>query len=198
MDRINYYEVLGVNRGDTPESIRKAYLARARAVHPDLNGDSPESIIAMQVLNEAYSVLGDAVKKRDYDKNGPMKVDSTDTARVSTGDKNLDLFLYDISSSKLNIVDLLKKLRLITPVLYENPIAYSAVLNRMIQLKNICKREYSRIELTLQQFNIKVDKFPKSQLEEFRLELEKLKTKLRKVSNDLRLIDDFLQWLEAV
>jgi curved DNA-binding protein CbpA len=60
------YEVLGVPEDATPDAIKKTYLARARALHPDHNRD-PRAEEAMKMVNAAYDVLRDPVKKAQYD-----------------------------------------------------------------------------------------------------------------------------------
>lgn len=60
------YEILGVPEDATPDTIKKTYLARARALHPDHNKD-PRAEEAMKAVNAAYDVLRDSVKKAQYD-----------------------------------------------------------------------------------------------------------------------------------
>lgn len=57
------YDLLGVAPASTSEELRRAYLVRARQLHPDTGGD-PE---AMTELNEAWAVLSDPVRRRVYD-----------------------------------------------------------------------------------------------------------------------------------
>lgn len=59
------YEVLGVARGATRLQIRTAYLARARAAHPDLVGG--RGLDVMRALNEAWATLKDASRRSEYD-----------------------------------------------------------------------------------------------------------------------------------
>lgn len=63
---VTLYEVLGVPEDATPDVIRKTYLARARALHPDHNKD-PRAEEAMKVVNAAYDVLRDPAKRAQYD-----------------------------------------------------------------------------------------------------------------------------------
>src|SRR3954470_1612866 len=69
---MTYYRVLGVPSGASRDDIHRAYLARARQVHPDVVADrSPAEIdhaaAQMRELNEAWAVLGDDKRRRDYD-----------------------------------------------------------------------------------------------------------------------------------
>lgn len=59
----NYYEILGVNRDASTEEIKKAYKEAAKAAHPDNGGDN----VKMQMVNEAWDILGNAQKRAEYD-----------------------------------------------------------------------------------------------------------------------------------
>ena len=63
---VTLYEVLGVPEDATPDVIRKTYLARARALHPDRNRD-PRAEEAMKMVNAAHDVLRDPAKRAQYD-----------------------------------------------------------------------------------------------------------------------------------
>lgn len=67
MARKDYYRILGVSRGASPDEIRKAYRALARRHHPDRNEGDPVCEERLKEINEAYSVLGDPEKKKAYD-----------------------------------------------------------------------------------------------------------------------------------
>lgn len=60
----DYYAVLGVAPGADKQTIRSAYLQRAKALHPDVDGGDGS---LMQDLNEAYAVLSDTVRRREFD-----------------------------------------------------------------------------------------------------------------------------------
>ncbi|MEP5759810.1 MAG: molecular chaperone DnaJ [Litoreibacter sp.] len=70
MAKRDYYEVLGVAKGASPDEIKKAYRARAKEYHPDRNADSPDSEAKFKEANEAYEVLKDGDKKAAYDRYG--------------------------------------------------------------------------------------------------------------------------------
>lgn len=72
ISRVSHYDVLGVDPGSPAAEIRKAYLAKARRVHPDFHTGDDASTRAkaeqqMRALNEAWSVLGDDELRRVYD-----------------------------------------------------------------------------------------------------------------------------------
>jgi molecular chaperone DnaJ len=66
----DYYEVLGVNRGEDPEVIKKAYRKLALQYHPDRNPDDPQAEDRFKEAAEAYEVLHDPEKRRLYDAYG--------------------------------------------------------------------------------------------------------------------------------
>jgi curved DNA-binding protein CbpA len=63
----DYYEVLGVAPGASAEEIKKAYHRLAFQCHPDRNWESEEAHEEMERINEAYAVLSDPIKRREYD-----------------------------------------------------------------------------------------------------------------------------------
>lgn len=71
MPGVTYYQVLGVDPDATAAELRRAYLGAARRHHPDLAGtDVAKRASAerqMQRVNQAWAVLGDPARRRDYD-----------------------------------------------------------------------------------------------------------------------------------
>ena len=62
----NYYEILEVDRKASPEVIDKAYKTLAKKYHPDLQNNS-NSQNKMQQINEAYEILSNDFKRREFD-----------------------------------------------------------------------------------------------------------------------------------
>ena len=66
----DYYEVLGVERGADDASIKKAYRQLAKKYHPDMNPGDAEAEKKFKEASEAYAVLSDPDKRRQYDQFG--------------------------------------------------------------------------------------------------------------------------------
>ena len=64
----DYYAILGVDATATPEQVRLAYRRCVREVHPDLNPQRADwATEQIQVINEAYAVLRQPARRREYD-----------------------------------------------------------------------------------------------------------------------------------
>ncbi len=70
MEFKDYYKILGVEKSATDDDIRKAYRKLAREHHPDVAKDKVRSEEKFKEINEAYEVLGDKQKRKDYDEIG--------------------------------------------------------------------------------------------------------------------------------
>ncbi len=66
----DYYEILGVDKEAAQEDIKSAYHQAALKWHPDRNPDKPDAEEKFKEISEAYSVLSDLDKKRNYDATG--------------------------------------------------------------------------------------------------------------------------------
>ena len=67
MNQKDYYDILGVNRDASQQAIKEAYRKLAFQYHPDRNKEDPAATQKMKDINEAYAVLSDASKRREYD-----------------------------------------------------------------------------------------------------------------------------------
>ena len=61
------YQVLDVEKDASPQRIKEAYRRLAFQYHPDRNRENPSAVEKMKEINEAYAVLSDPGKRRDYD-----------------------------------------------------------------------------------------------------------------------------------
>lgn len=67
----DFYQVLGVPRGAVEADIKKAYRRLAKQYHPDVNKGDKGAEERFKEISEAYSVLSDPEKKKQYDMFGP-------------------------------------------------------------------------------------------------------------------------------
>ncbi|XP_072337485.1 dnaJ heat shock protein family (Hsp40) member A3a isoform X2 [Scyliorhinus torazame] len=74
--KTDYYEVLGVPRNSTQREIKKAYYQLAKKYHPDTNKDDPKAKEKFSQVAEAYEVLSDEVKRKQYDTYGTAGFDA--------------------------------------------------------------------------------------------------------------------------
>lgn len=66
----DYYEVLGVDRGADDAAIKKAYRQLAKKYHPDANPGDKEAEQKFKEASEAYAILSDPEKRKQYDQFG--------------------------------------------------------------------------------------------------------------------------------
>ena len=70
MSKRDYYDVLGLKKGATPEELKKAFRKLAMDHHPDRNPHDKSAEHKFKELNEAYDVLKDDQKRAAYDRFG--------------------------------------------------------------------------------------------------------------------------------
>ena len=71
----DYYEVLGVEKSADEAAIKKAYRALAKKYHPDMNPGDAEAEKKFKEASEAYAILSDPEKRRQYDQFGHAAFD---------------------------------------------------------------------------------------------------------------------------
>lgn len=69
MAKKDYYEILGVSKTATDAEIKSAFRKKAKEYHPDVNKE-PGAAEKFKEISEAYGVLGDANKRKQYDQFG--------------------------------------------------------------------------------------------------------------------------------
>lgn len=77
MDRMgavarDYYDILGVSRGASGEEVSKAFKKLAKKYHPDVNPGDKKAEDRFKELSQAYDVLSDPKKRKQYDTSGSM------------------------------------------------------------------------------------------------------------------------------
>ncbi|MCI8402302.1 MAG: molecular chaperone DnaJ [Lachnospiraceae bacterium] len=73
----DYYEVLGVSKDADEAALKKAYRSLAKKYHPDTNQGNPEAEAKFKEASEAYAVLSDPEKRRQYDQFGHSAFDGS-------------------------------------------------------------------------------------------------------------------------
>uniref|UniRef100_UPI00289CFE3F DnaJ domain-containing protein n=1 Tax=Tianweitania sp. TaxID=2021634 RepID=UPI00289CFE3F len=61
------YEVLGVSKDASAKDIKSAFRKLAKKYHPDQNPDDPKAKERFNAANQAYEIVGDDDKRRQYD-----------------------------------------------------------------------------------------------------------------------------------
>ena len=106
----NYYEILGVSRNSSAKDIKKAYYQLAKKYHPDTNKGDPNASKKFQEVSEAYEVLSDDTKRKEYDAWGStseqmgMGMGSQQQANQNTRDFNWQF------KSNINAEELFRKI----------------------------------------------------------------------------------------
>ena len=101
----NFYEALQVKNFAEDEVIKASYKALSKKYHPDVNASAPEEW--MMQINEAYEVLGNPEKKKEYDQELRMQIGEDQNLR-SEGDAPKD-FHEDIYASEIRYNSIPKK-----------------------------------------------------------------------------------------
>jgi len=73
MQQKDYYQILGLNRDASEDEVKRAYRKMALKYHPDHHPDDSESEEKFKEIGEAYAVLSDPEKRKEYDFSGHVR-----------------------------------------------------------------------------------------------------------------------------
>ena len=90
----DYYSILNISQSSSQDEIKKSFRKLALELHPDRNPDDPESENKFKEITEAYGVLSDPLKKKEYDR---FRADHL--AGHTTGSSNFRYSQEDIFAS---------------------------------------------------------------------------------------------------
>jgi len=79
-----YYEILGVSPNASQQQIKNAYRELVKRYHPDRNPNSAEATKQTQLINEAYAILSDPVKRYEYDNLQQLRREPEPAAQQQT------------------------------------------------------------------------------------------------------------------
>lgn len=99
--RMDYYKILGISQQADAEQIKRAYRRLAKKYHPDMNPDDPEAEARFIEVTEAYEVLSDETKRKEYDLKGRKTEDRKDRGGKKQG---------NAAPQDINMGDLMKNM----------------------------------------------------------------------------------------
>jgi len=100
MPQRDYYKILGVAKDAKPSEIKKSYRERAKIFHPDANKGSKKSENQFKVLSEAYGVLSNTKKRKEYDRKRSQKASSRRNPSKGWGSSGSDRWGYGFGNQE--------------------------------------------------------------------------------------------------
>ena len=100
MPQRDYYKILGVAKDAKPSEIKKSYRERAKIFHPDANKGSKRSENQFKVLSEAYGVLSNTKKRKEYDQKRSQKSSSRRNPSKGWGSSGSDRWGYGFGNQE--------------------------------------------------------------------------------------------------
>ena len=82
---MNPYQVLGVSQTDDEDIIKKAYRKAAKECHPDTHPGDKRAEERFKEIGEAYRILSDKQKRKEYDARAAQREQESATGRRSAG-----------------------------------------------------------------------------------------------------------------
>lgn len=102
-DKRDYYEVLGVSKTASDDEIKKAFRTLAKKYHPDMHPGDKECEEKFKEAQEAYAVLSDAEKRKQYDQFGHAALTAPAAEQV---DSISPAWIWEISSAIFSAISL--------------------------------------------------------------------------------------------
>ena len=112
---MNYYEILGISIEADENEIKSKYRKLAMKYHPDRNPDDKKAEEMFKKVSEAYEILGDKEKRKEYDKKisktGEEKQNSEKKKAGAGGDarKGAEAFYRNFSANPQDIKNMFEK-----------------------------------------------------------------------------------------
>ncbi len=101
---LNYWSLLGVSPGCDSNELKSAFRKEARKWHPDLNKNDVNAEERFKLINEAYAILSDPKKRREWEKQNNIHIDIFDN-RFPTYEEYIDIVLGIRTDIKKEIDD---------------------------------------------------------------------------------------------
>src|SRR5262245_31811043 len=96
---MDFYIILGVDRGASQDAIKRAYKRLARRFHPDINPGDRLAASQFREIAEAYEVLSDPDRRKRYDSHGaPRAADASGTVGFEGFDFSVSVSGADAST----------------------------------------------------------------------------------------------------
>lgn len=123
----SHYDTLEVPQDASLETIRTSYKLLARKYHPDRNANSANSHCMMQAINAAFEVLGDPVRRADYDQ-WLTRLDHARDNTLSLVFKRFSTWLQSRRENLTDLVDRIKPVREITAARWAARVGFVALV----------------------------------------------------------------------
>jgi curved DNA-binding protein len=97
---VDHWAVLGLQPGADAASLKRAFRAKARRWHPDLNGNDPVAEERFKQVNEAYAVLSDPARRRAWESGEPERPGAAEQDPFASGFPDFDDYLDQLFSGR--------------------------------------------------------------------------------------------------